>query len=842
MIRDSFHEIRAALRAGSVRDLGPEACEASIHRRLVAALGGGGGGRSRRSGLADRAVLLRHLLRREELRQGGAEQPVLLPLAEDWPGPVAWEPFGVAARVPGAGEVRVRAEPWRPSWLAGADRHPVGEPAFAEEERRTFVSVAGDPFLAEMGLERYRCEAQREMVRAVLTAEPGATLLLNLPTGAGKSLCALLPALLTSRTGGVTVIVVPTTALALDQERGIGDLVSHATAYHGGGGAEGDARRAGIRQRIADGTQRVVFCSPESVAGGLREPLRRAAEQGWLRMLVIDEAHIVDEWGSEFRSEFQALAGARRDLLRGCSGPAFRTVLMTATLTEPCLDTLEVLFARDGSWEVISAVQLRPEPEYWASWCESEEAKVVRVMEALHHLPRPLILYTTRVEEAEGWRRHLCDAGFQRTAAVTGDTSTEERKRVIGRWRAGELDVICATSAFGLGMDQADVRAVVHACVPESVDRFYQEVGRAGRDGSACVSLAVYTSADLHDARQMSTSKLITIDKGLPRWRRMFDHATPLGGGRYRLPVDVSPGVDEERLDMRGERNEAWNVRTLTLMARAGLLELDAEPGAEDAVPAGPPDATRVVRILDEDHTSRARWEQRIQPLRHRSYAVGGESVERLTDVLFGRRCAAEVFAEAYTLRGRGPESPGAEVARCCSGCPFCRARSAPAVRSALPVPAPRAATPRITDGELARLFTTGDVLAIFDDAWERSGTERLYRWLLSLGVRALVLPPELPQARRVPFERVLRGPGEVAFVSDRFVRRHAPRVPTLIVHAPGTDVPPHHLRDGGAEPFPRILFLPVDAVDPDTGRRRLWDVIPCRKYLLGEFLAARSL
>jgi ATP-dependent DNA helicase RecQ len=834
--RDAFQAIRTALRAGLPVEPAAEGLDTPIHRRLLSAMG------SRHAGPADRAVLLRHLLRREELLQGGVEQPVLLSGAERWPAPGAWQAFGVVSRDSGAGEVRVRAEPWRPTWLPHADRHPVGEPAFAEEERRTFDSVTGDPFLGEMGLDHYRCEAQREMVRAVLTSEPGATLLLNLPTGAGKSLCALLPALLMSRTGGVAVVVVPTTALALDQESAIVKYVAHATAYYGGSGADGETRRAGIRQRIVDGTQRVVFCSPESVVGPLREPLRRAAEQGWLRMLVIDEAHIVDEWGSEFRSEFQVLAGARRDLLRACGGPAFRTVLMTATLTESCLDTLEVLFGRDGSWEVISAVQLRPEPEFWACWCESEEVKVARVMEALHHLPRPLILYTTRVQDAEAWRRRLLAAGFHRTAAVTGATPADERARVIRQWRAAEVDVICATSAFGLGMDQADVRAVVHACVPESVDRFYQEVGRAGRDGSACVSLAVFTNVDLGDAERMSQHKLITLEKGLPRWQRMFDAATSLDSGRYRLPVDVSPGVDEERLDMLGERNEAWNVRTLTLMARAGLLELDAESDAGDADPAANPGRTRVVRILDEDHRSRARWEQRIQPLRYRSYATGGESVERLRNVLFGRRCAAEVFAEAYTLRRRGPGSPGAAVARCCSGCPFCRVRGIPPMRSGLPVPAPRAAVPRITDGELARLFTTGDVLAIFDDVWERSGTERLYRWLLSLGVRAVVLPPELPPARRVPFERVLRAGGEAAFVSDRFVRRHAPRVPTLIVHAPGADVPAHHLRDGGAEPFPRILFLPLDAADPENPERRLWDVISCRKYLLGEFLAARSL
>jgi superfamily II DNA/RNA helicase len=790
-------------------------------------------------------VLLRHVLRREVLRQGGAEQSVLVPTGADWPAASDWEAYGVEALRAGPGELRVRAEPWRPAWLSGAERHPVGESAFAEEARRTFVPVAGDPFLSEVGHDAYRCEAQRQMVRAVLSAEPGSTLLLNLPTGAGKSLCALLPGLLASRSGGVTVIVVPTTALALDQERALRGRVPHPTAYHGGGGAAGAERRAGILGRIDDGTQRVVFCSPESLAGSLRAPLRRAAEQGRLRYLVVDEAHVVDEWGSEFRPEFQTLAGVRRDLLRACGGPAFRTVLMTATLTEACLDTLETLFGRDGRFEVVSAVQLRPEPEYWAAWCSSDEEKAARVLEAVRHLPRPLILYTTRVRDAEAWEDRLRAAGFGRCATVTGDTNTDERARVIDRWRAAELDVVCATSAFGLGMDQADVRAVLHACVPESADRFYQEVGRAGRDGAACVSLVVYTDADLRDAADMSQQKLITLGKGLPRWERMFEAARPLGGARYRVPVDVSPGVDVERLDMGGgSHNRAWNVRTLTLMARAGLVELDAEAEAGGDGPRARGGDTRVVRVLDEDHRREEAWRDRVQSLRQRSYASGDESVGRVRTVLAGRRCAADMFAEAYTLRARGPESPAAEVARCCSGCPACRAAGTPPRRAGLPVSAPRFAAPRVADAGLARLFAAGDTLAVFDDAWERFGTERLYRWLVALGVRALVLPPELPPERRLPFERVFAGTGEVVFVSDRFVRRHAPRVPVVIVHAPGEPVPAHHLPDGSGlrEGFPRVLFLPLDATDRGREGRSLWDVIACPRYRLAELLASRSL
>ena len=116
-------------------------------------------------------------------------------------------------------------------------------------------------------------------------------------------------------------------------------------------------------------------------------------------------------------------------------------------------------------------------------------------------------------------------SGIKRSGCVHGDTPSDIRSDVVDQWRSGELDSVVATSAFGLGMDKSDVRAVIHACVPESVDRFYQEVGRGGRDGNACVSVLVHTEKDIQTARKISSTKVITIEEGLLRWKDMVEHA-----------------------------------------------------------------------------------------------------------------------------------------------------------------------------------------------------------------------------------------------------------------------------------------------------------------------------
>src|SRR5262249_38047138 len=138
------------------------------------------------------------------------------------------------------------------------------------------------------------------------------------------------------------------------------------------------------------------------------------------------------------------------------------------------------------------------------------------------------------------------------------------------------LDGVVATSAFGVGIDKPDVRTIIHATVPETVDRFYQEVGRGGRDGKACNSLLLFSQRDRNLAETLSAPRLISDELGFKRWLALSSSAVALDQHGFLLEVDLD--VVPPRLSQQSDYNAAWNMRTLIMMARAGLLQLESEP------------------------------------------------------------------------------------------------------------------------------------------------------------------------------------------------------------------------------------------------------------------------
>lgn len=829
----------------------PEAC----HRRLLQALRSTGGVGS--PGPVDLACLIRHVLRREQEIQSGASQTTRVPDKSPWPDRHVWEACGVEVLSEGPQGLLVKARMWTPDWLPQAGNNPPEAAAFGEAVRRNYEPVSGDPFVGAAGFDSYRSSGQRDAVRAVMTSPAGSTLVINLPTGAGKSLCAHLPALNRSRDYGVSVVVVPTTALAIDQERAISPHVPHPTAYYQDQTPGGTERREKIRERIRDGSQRIVFTSPESVMESLAPALYAASERGFLRMLVIDEAHMVEQWGDEFRPSFQELPGLRKDLLRVAQGEPFVTVLMTGTLTEYCLDTLETLYGRPGPFDVISATQLRPEPSYWAAYCQDADVRQKRVFEAVCNLPRPLILYATKVKEVEEWGAQLRGLGFRRLAVVTGASSADHRGRVIEQWRDGHLDIVVATSAFGLGVDQSDVRAVVHACIPETIDRFYQEVGRGGRDGKASVSLMLYTKADYATAGGLNRKVTISTDRGLQRWRRMFGTKESLHNGRIKVPVDISPGTGRGDIDMVNLRNRGWNVRTLTLMARAGLIEMDAEappsqpPAGEEADGEAATAAyleelkkrqnARVIKVLNDGHLREEVWAEKVEPVRRTRASLSGRSLDLMTEALKGRQDIARLLAEAYSIPAREtPPRNGAGVCHACGGCAHCRTNEVRPYAAALPPPVPAWRSVEFAVGEELRrlLGAGGNCLAVYYDPRVRGAEWKdqllnLVLWFVRQKVMNIVAPAELLSDFR---PELARNRDSVVFLHEQFDPLRTPPVPTLIIHPAGEAVPPAYLNLTRGKVV-RVLLLPEDAADPRRRDRRLADVFNCRGFRLEEFL-----
>ena len=412
---------------------------------------------------------------------------------------------------------------WAPSWLLGDPRwidvacaSPGPFRGSTSDEVPTFARpdtpVPIDPAVRALapGLQEYRSRTQATEVRTATLGDTSATLHVVLPTGSGKTLVGLVPGLL--RQGGTTVVVVPTVALALDQERNLRQRFPDVglpaeLAYYGD---RADGGKDLILQRLRSGTQRVVLASPEALVSGLSPALRTLTASGGLTSVVIDEAHLVRSWGLDFRPEYQ-LIGALVSELRAVASASGRRgphiVLMTATLAEEALELNDALFRGSAESVFVGSTFLRTELRYLFAASSTREQRLCRLVESMHHLPRPTIVYASRRADTEEIATRLRQAGFARTDVFHGDLGDSQRLEVLRRWAgvngATESDIVVGTSAFGLGVDQGDVRTVVHACVPASVDRYYQEVGRAGRDGHAAVALWLTAPHDLHQGRSI---------------------------------------------------------------------------------------------------------------------------------------------------------------------------------------------------------------------------------------------------------------------------------------------------------------------------------------------------
>lgn len=638
-------------------------------QRLLPALSEWLGSGAGAQGQSDVVVLLRQLVR--------GLQPTRINSSH-------WEAMRTRAETAGLigtplddGTVLVRAQPWRAIWLDHSGlidqiaRRDLPEESVGDGMLYAMSEAAGAPWTA------YRSDAQKAAVDCWTFAAPGSTTLVTLPTGGGKSLCAFLPPWFETRGGrnphGTTLVVVPTVALAFDQERqarhffreSIGDLSKPISRT---GDTLPEDRRA-IETAVREGRLPIIFTSPESLLSSrLYDVCLGAARDGLITRFVIDEAHLVHTWGAGFRPEFQLLASYRHRLLSASQGK-LRTLLLSATVGEQGRLTLEKLFSEPGKLVVIQANRLRPEIGYWFNISNNETTRRERVLEALAYLPRPLILYVTRPDQAGKWEEVLRQNGYSRIATFTGETNTELRRRLMRQWDGNQIDVVIATSAFGLGVDKGNVRSILHATLPENIDRFYQEVGRGGRDGYSSVSLmcAVFNRDRENNDIPLAYSlqpRLITYKRALPRWGAMINGSIREGDVRWVDRDVVPPGTDI----LPSELNRDWNDHLLLLMQRAGLITIaDAPPPRERD---GEWLARVPIRVLDPMvyNDPELAW-NRIEQYREEEKESAKRARDRLIGLVKGyssgkaNHCLASEFAGVYD-----------DVGHACGGCPWCRA------------------------------------------------------------------------------------------------------------------------------------------------------------------------
>jgi ATP-dependent DNA helicase RecQ len=549
------------------------------------------------------------------------------------------------------------AEPFLPKWLVNDQMTTFDGIDAKPEMRRCLESIPAEAYLPPLGYKTWQSQAQKEAAWLTLTAQRGTTTLVALPTGSGKSLCFQL---LSRFETGLTVVVVPTVALAMDQWRSALQVLQHIPDLNPQYFASNDSDidPDSIVSDVREGRTRLVFTSPEAcVSGRLRKVLEEAARKRQLENLVVDEAHMIESWGAYFRVDFQMLSMLRRNWLQLSDG-SVRTFLLSATFTRNSRDLLRNLFG-DGEWREFVSQRLRPEITYYFRNFDSEIARMQATVECAWRLPRPAILYTTEVDDAKRLFKTLYqDEGFRRVGCFHGETPPSERRSLLSRWRNDEIDTMVATSAFGLGVDKADVRSVVHACLPENMHRYYQEVGRGGRDGASSLSILLPTDKDIKVAQSLAPT-LLSESLVQQRWESMWQTREVVSEDNHIWKLCT----DARRTGLLGTRtwneNIRWNKRLILQLLRASkldLLDVEYQQAADT-------DPIEWITVQLHFPPSSPNVGASISVEREQELRVAYDGLQQMLAYMSGERPICRILQKLY----------GSGTQRVCFGCPGCR-------------------------------------------------------------------------------------------------------------------------------------------------------------------------
>jgi ATP-dependent DNA helicase RecQ len=482
-----------------------------------------------------------------------------------------------------------------------------------------------EQLLERFGLDAFR-PGQREAVQAALD---GRDSLVVMPTGGGKSLCYQLPAL--AERGGLVVVVSPLIALMADQLRRLTEAGVRASMLASG---MEDGHNAHALRDIAQGETQLVLAAPERFASGaFREALRARR----VDLFVVDEAHCVAEWGHDFRPDYLRLHDAIASL-NGGEGEGSRPAVMAATATATP-KVAEEIAARLGLRNVVSIRSGfdRPNLTFDVASVEGKGA-VARKRAALMHVlmndcppapTRPAIVYCGTRKDTEEVAGMIAQAGIATVVYHAGMTP-DARRESQARFMDGRAEVVVATNAFGMGVDKAGVRTVAHWALPTSLEAYYQEAGRGGRDGEQARALLLASRMDLGRLIRFIKEREMTVE----------DVKRYVGALRHEAHED-------ELTIGHGDLGERQRV-LLSIAERSGAVEL--RPGGHDGL---------LVRLTGKGSPRMAH--AAIQAAKNRSWD-SYKSIERFS--ADGQLCRRRQILDHF-----GDPELGRPTGRCCDVC-----------------------------------------------------------------------------------------------------------------------------------------------------------------------------
>jgi ATP-dependent DNA helicase Q5 len=328
------------------------------------------------------------------------------------------------------------------------------------------------------GYKDFKSDLQREAVKCVV--EGKRDVFVSMPTGAGKSLCYQLPAAISK---GVTLVLSPLIALIEDQITQLSKRRIPAAALN-------SKTSSSERQKIlfnlkskGDTNLKLLYITPEMAATThFRQTLSRLHSQGKISHIAIDEAHCVSEWGHDFRPDYQKL-GELRDTL-----PGVPMVALTATATPHVQDDVVTSLRMKGPVAIFKSSSFRPNLFYDVSFKDTlkdphkDLCDYITTAMTSGKTQGCGIIYCRTREGCQELAGRLTSKGILAKAYHAG-LKADNRTMIQQEWTKGDVPIIVATISFGMGVDKANVRFVVHWTVPKGIESYYQESGRAGRDG-----------------------------------------------------------------------------------------------------------------------------------------------------------------------------------------------------------------------------------------------------------------------------------------------------------------------------------------------------------------------